>query len=307
MFVIYSFLMFQGLESAGSQVTMLQMLASSIDTANSVDNTPIMDEKNVDITPISSEIIFEDVSFSYDTRKILEDVSFSIPEKTTTAIIGPSGSGKSTMCNLIARFWDVDSGKITIGGIDIREYSLDSLMKNISMVFQNVYLFADTTENNIKFGAQNITEEDVIHAAKRACCHDFIMALPDGYKTMIGESGATLSGGEKQRISIARAMLKDASIVILDEATSSVDPENEHELITAINELTHNKTIIMIAHKLQTVKNADQILVVDNKHIVQKGHHDELIEQEGIYQNFWNMPRKALGWKISRKLSNKLL
>ena len=298
LFIIYSFLMFQGIASAGSQVTMLQMLAASIDTTNEVDRMPIMDENTKDITPKSHDIKFDNVSFSYDQRKILDHISFTIPQKTTTAIIGPSGSGKSTICNLIARFWDVSEGKITIGDIDIREYSLDSLMKNISMVFQNVYLFEDTIENNIKFGSPNATKQDMILAAKKACCHDFIMALPDGYNTLIGEGGATLSGGQKQRISIARAMLKDAPIVILDEATSSVDPENELELISAINELTHNKTIIMIAHKLQTVKKADQILVINNKNIEQIGTHEMLILQDGIYRNFYNQREKALGWKL---------
>ena len=286
LFVVLSFTVFNNLESAGSQITMLQMLASSIDTANSVDNTPVMDEKGTDITPQDTNIVFDKVDFSYSTRKILDHVSFSIPEKTTTAIVGPSGAGKTTMCNLIARFWDVNAGKITIGGTDVRDFKLDSLMKNISMVFQSVYLFADTIENNIKFGCPDATHEQVVEAAKKACCHDFISALPEGYDTVIGEGGGTLSGGEKQRISIARAMLKNAPIIILDEATSSVDPENEDELQRAIEALTHDKTIIMIAHRLKTVRNADQILVLDNAHIVQRGTHAELIQQKGLYADF---------------------
>lgn len=300
LFVILSFTVFNSLESAGSQITMLQMLASSIETANSVDNTPIMDENGTSISPKSTDIEFENVDFSYSTRKILDNVSFSIPEKTTTAIVGPSGSGKTTMCNLIARFWDVNGGKITIGGIDVRDYTLDSLMKNISMVFQNVYLFADTIENNIKFGCPNATHEDVVEAAKKACCHDFIVALPDGYNTIIGEGGGTLSGGEKQRISIARAILKDAPIIILDEATSSVDPENEDELQRAIEALTHDKTIIMIAHRLKTVRNADQILVLNNTHIVQRGTHNELIQQNGLYSDFVKARKEAIGWKLAK-------
>ena len=300
LFVILSFMVFNSLESAGSQITMLQMLASSIDTANSVDDTPVMDEKGKDITLKNTDITFDSVDFSYSTRQILDHVSLSIPEKTTTAIVGPSGAGKTTMCNLIARFWDVNAGKITIGGIDVRDFKLDSLMKNISMVFQSVYLFADTIENNIKFGCPDATHEQVVEAAKKACCHNFISALPDGYDTVIGEGGGTLSGGEKQRISIARAMLKDAPIIILDEATSSVDPENEDELQRAIEALTHDKTIIMIAHRLKTVRNADQILVLDNAHIVQRGTHAELIQQKGLYADFVSARQEAIGWKLAQ-------
>lgn len=224
--------------------------------------------------------------------------SLTIPQGTTTAIVGPSGSGKTTLVNLIARFWDVDSGSVRIGGIDVKDYKLDSLMKNISMVFQNVYLFPDTIENNIKFGCPNATHEDVVKAAKAARCHDFISALPEGYQTVIGESGATISGGEKQRISIARAIMKDAPIIILDEATANVDPENEAELQRAIEALTQGKTIIMIAHRLKTVKNADQIIVIDRGKISQQGTHDELIKQAGIYADFVGMREKAIGWKI---------
>lgn len=300
LFVILSFTVFNSLESAGSQITMLQMLSSSIDTANSVDDMPVMDEIGMDITPTSTDIVFEDVDFSYSTRKILDCVSLSIPEKTTTAIVGPSGSGKTTVCNLIARFWDVGAGKITIGGTDVRDYTLDSLMKNVSMVFQSVYLFADSIENNIKFGCPDATYEQVVEAAKRACCHDFISELPDGYQSVIGEGGGTLSGGEKQRISIARAMLKNAPIIILDEATSSVDPENEDELQRAIKALTHDKTIIMIAHRLKTVKHADQILVLNNTRIVQQGTHEELIQQKGLYADFVATKQEAIGWKLTQ-------
>ncbi len=286
--------------NAGNMASLLQMLAASMDTANSIDDTPVMDEKGADITPKSSEIVFDKVDFSYADRKILDQVSFTIPEKTTTAIVGPSGAGKTTMCNLIARFWDVNAGKITIGGTDVRDFKLDSLMKNISMVFQSVYLFADTIENNIKFGCPDATHEQVVEAAKKACCHNFISALPDGYDTVIGEGGGTLSGGEKQRIAIARAMLKDAPIIILDEATSSVDPENEDELQRAIEALTHDKTIIMIAHRLKTVRNADQILVLDNAHIVQRGTHAELIRQKGLYADFVSARQEAIGWKLAQ-------
>mgnify|MGYP003101485228 FL=1 len=296
--VVASFMVFNDLENAGNMASLLQMLAASMDTANSIDDTPVMDEKGADVVPASSEIIFDNVDFSYADRKILDHVSFTIPAGTTTAIVGPSGSGKTTMCNLIARFWDVDAGRITVGGKDVRDFKLDSLMKNISMVFQSVYLFADTIENNIKFGCPDATHEQVVEAAKKACCHDFISALPEGYDTVIGDGGGTLSGGEKQRISIARAMLKNTPIIILDEATSSVDPENEDELQRAIEALTHDKTIIMIAHRLKTVRSADQILVLNNAHIVQSGTHAELIQQKGLYADFVTARQEAIGWKL---------
>lgn len=313
--VIASFMVFNDLENAGNMASLLQMLAASMDTANSIDDTPVMDEKGADVVPASSEIVFDNVDFSYKVngcgadregglghadRKILDHVSFTIPAGTTTAIVGPSGSGKTTMCNLIARFWDVDAGRITVGGKDVRDFKLDSLMENISMVFQNVYLFADSIENNIKFGCPDATHEQVVEAAKKACCHEFISALPDGYDTVIGEGGGTLSGGEKQRISVARAILKDAPIIILDEATSSVDPENEEELQRAIAELTHDKTIIMIAHRLKTVRGADQILVLDDSHIVQRGTHAELIQQKGLYADFVSARQEAIGWKLAQ-------
>ena len=298
--VVASFMVFNDLENAGNMASLLQMLAASMDMANSIDDTPVMDEKGADVVPASSEIIFDNVDFSYADRKILDHVSFTIPAGTTTAIVGPSGSGKTTMCNLIARFWDVDAGRITVGGKDVRDFKLDSLMKNISMVFQNVYLFADSIENNIKFGCPDATHEQVIEATKKACCHEFISALPDGYDTVIGEGGGTLSGGEKQRISIARAILKNAPIIILDEATSSVDPENEEELQRAIAELTHDKTIIMIAHRLKTVRGADQILVLDDSHIVQSGTHAELIQQKGLYADFVSARQEAIGWKLAQ-------
>ena len=201
---------------------------------------------------------------------------------------------------MIARFWDVQAGRVTIGGHDVKEFTCDSLLNNMSMVFQNVYLFHDTIENNIKFGFPDATHEQVVEAAKKACCHEFITALPDGYNTVIGEGGSTLSGGEKQRISIARAMLKDAPIILLDEATASVDPENEVHLQQAISSLVKDKTLIVIAHRLSTIRNADQILVVDDGKIVQRGTHDELVKQKGIYQNFWDIGQHARNWKLAR-------
>ena len=244
------------------------------------------------------DIVFGRVSFSYEQKTILHDISVTLPDKTTTAIIGPSGSGKTTFCNLVARFWDVDSGSVSIGGRDVRDYTLEALMNQISRVFQNVYLFADTIENNIKFGCPNATHEQVVEAARKAGCDDFIEALPDGYDTVIGGGGASLSGSEKQRISIARAMLKDAPIIILDEATANVDPENEDRLQKTIEALTRDKTIIMIAHRLKTVRNADQILVLDDGRSVQQGKHSELISQPGIYADFVGGKRETSGWKL---------
>ena len=257
-----------------------------------------MDIDGKDIAPKNYDITLENVEFSYENRKIIDNVSLHIPEKTTTAIVGPSGGGKTTLCHLISRFWDVDNGRILFGGTDVREYSMDSLMKNFSFVFQNVYLFGDTIANNIRFGQPEVSMEKVIEAAKKACCHDFIMSLPNGYDTLIGEGGASLSGGEKQRISIARAMMKNAPVIILDEATANVDPENERELVTAIEELTREKTIIMIAHRLKTVRKADNIIVVDKGRIAEQGTHEQLVKQDGIYKSFVRSRENAIGWKI---------
>lgn len=256
-----------------------------------------MDENGKAISPAKHDIVFDHVNFSYEKRQILHDVSAVIPDKSTTAVIGPSGSGKTTFCNLISRFWDVDSGSVKIGGVDVRDYTLESLMSQISVVFQDVYLFADTIENNIKFGCPNAIHEQVVSAAKSACCDDFIESLPDGYNTVIGEGGASLSGGEKQRISIARALLKNAPIVILDEATANVDPENEDRLQSAIQALTKDKTVIMIAHRLKTVRSADQILVIDHGEIAERGTHSELEAKDGI-QRFARVPRAGAYNKI---------
>ena len=299
MMVVSAFLVYSELESAGEMFFMLPMIDTSIDRVEEIDRAPRMDEGGSVQVPKSHDISFEHVDFSYGDRKIIDDVSFTIPEATTTAIVGPSGSGKTTLTSLMARFWDVNKGSVKLGGIDVKDYSLDSLMSNFSMVFQNVYLFNDSIENNIKFGKPAASHEEVVAAAKAARCHEFIMALPDGYNTVIGEGGATISGGERQRLSIARAMLKDAPIVILDEATANVDPENEAELQAAIEALTGGKTIIMIAHRLKTVRHANQILVVDHGRIVQHGTHDQLIRQKGIYADFILNRKAAIDWKIS--------
>ncbi len=298
MCIVMSFLVFGQIKLFGMGMAMLRLSLASIDRTWQTENMEQMDENGTQYCPENLDIEFKNVSFSYENKEILHKLNLKIPEKTTTAIIGPSGSGKTTMCSLIARFWDVDSGSISIGGKDVREYTLESLMDQISMVFQNVYLFADTIENNIKFGMPEATREQVAEAARKACCAEFIEALPNGYDTVIGEGGATLSGGEKQRISIARAMLKDAPIIILDEATANVDPENEDRLQKAVEELTRNKTIIMIAHRLKTVRKADRILVVDNGEIVQSGKHEELVNCKGIYADFVNGRKEAVGWKI---------
>lgn len=295
---ICSFILYTSLEQAGSYNALLHTINVSVDKAQAILDLDTMDIAGRDIEPVAHDIDVEDVSFSYDRRKIIDGVTIHIPEKTTTAIVGPSGGGKTTLCNLISRFWDVDEGCVKLGGTDVREYSMDSLMKNFSFVFQKVYLFADTIANNIRFGQEDASMEEVIAAARKACCHDFIMALPDGYDTVIGEGGASLSGGEKQRISIARAIMKDSPVIILDEATANVDPENEKELTEAIEALTKDKTIIMIAHRLKTVRHADQILVVDGGRIVQQGTHEELLEQDGIYRRFVEAREQAVGWKL---------
>ena len=295
---IAAFMLYASLESAGSYSSLLHTVSVCVDKANAILALDTVDIDGKEIKPENHDIELRHVSFSYDKRKIIDDVSLFIPQKTTTAIVGPSGGGKSTLCNLIARFWDVDSGEITLGGVNVKDYSMNSLMENFAFVFQTVYLFADTIENNIKFGRQDASREEVVEAAKKACCHDFIMKLPDGYDTVIGEGGASLSGGERQRISIARAIMKDAPVIILDEATANVDPENEKELVDAVEALTKEKTIIMIAHRLKTVRHADQIAVVDRGRIAQLGTHEQLMAQEGIYRRFVDARTQAASWKL---------
>ena len=296
---ISAFMLYSSLECAGNYSSLLHVVSVCVDKANAILELDTMDIDGKEIKPQNCNIELDHISFSYDRRKIIDDVSLSIPEKTTTAIVGPSGGGKSTLCNLIARFWDVDEGKVTLGGVNVKDYSMNSLMNNFSFVFQTVYLFADTIENNIKFGRQDATHEEVVAAAKKACCHEFISQLPNGYDTVIGEGGSSLSGGQKQRISIARAIMKDAPVVILDEATANVDPENEKDLMDAIEALTKEKTIIMIAHRLKTVRHADQIVVVDKGRIAQQGTHEQLMTQDGIYKRFVDAREQAVSWKLA--------
>ena len=296
--VISAFIVYASLETAGNYSALLRIVDVSVERAQAILDTPQMDITGEDIQPETQDIRADAVEFSYEKRKVIDGVSLQIPEKTTTAIVGPSGGGKTTLVNLLARFWDVDTGEVTLGGRNVRDYDMDSLMKNFSFVFQNVYLFHDTIANNIRFGQPEADLETVIAAAKKACCHDFIMSLPDGYDTVIGEGGASLSGGEKQRISIARAMMKDAPVIFLDEATANVDPENENELMRAIQALTAEKTVIMIAHRLKTVEHADQILVIDHGRIVQQGTHESLLAQEGLYKTFIGERREAASWKV---------
>ena len=298
MMIVSGFMIYENLDGVGSFSSLLRIVDLSVDMVNQVLAIQPMDIRGQDIEPKSSRIELRDVSFSYGNKKIIDQISLTIPEKTTTALVGPSGSGKTTLCNLIARFWDVDQGSISLDGHDVREYSYDSLIRNFSFVFQSVYLFEDTIANNIRFGKPEASQEEVIEAAKKASCHDFILSLPDGYDTKIGEGGASLSGGERQRISIARAIIKDAPIIILDEATANVDPENEEALMQAIQALTRDKTIIMIAHRLKTVEHADQILVLDQGRIVEQGKHQDLLAKQGIYSKFIQERKTAASWRI---------
>lgn len=297
--VVMSFMMFSRLEAAGRFSAILRNIELAMEQTNALLATPPMDEGAGVEKAGAFDIEVSDVTFGYDDRCVLDGVSLSIPAGSSCAIVGPSGSGKTTLVRLIERFWDVDSGTVTLGGRDVRDYKVDLLLQNFSTVFQGVFLFDDTIENNIKFGSPEATHDQVVDAARRACCEEFIQALPDGYDTRLGESGSSLSGGERQRLSIARAILKDAPIVVLDEATANVDPENELELQHAISELTKSKTVIMIAHRLKTVRNADQILVLDKGRIVQRGTHESLMAEGGLYADFVNMREKTVGWKIA--------
>ena len=297
--LVASFMIYGELIAANNGAFLSKKIGNELDRADEVCDIPKQDSTDEPLAMAGYDVEFDHVSFGYgDGREVIRDVSLRIPEGSSCAIVGPSGSGKTTLVNLIARFWDVDAGRISIGGADVRAGTAESLLARISMVFQDVYLFNDTIESNIRFGVPEATHEQVVAAAEAARCHGFISALPQGYDTVLEEGGASLSGGERQRISIARAILKDAPIVILDEATSSVDPENEHDLIAALSRLTAGKTVISIAHRLNTVATADQILVLDAGCIVQRGRHGQLMEEEGLYRSFIELRRAAAGWTI---------
>ena len=301
--LLFVFDLFSPLKALYGEASRLTVMNAALDRIEAVLNETELPDKGTAHIPNESsgspEICFDNVTFAYQDKEVLHNISFSMQKNTMTALVGPSGGGKSTIANLLARLWDVKSGKVTIRSTDIRDVPLAELMEQISMVFQRVYLFQDTIYNNISMGKPDATEEEVYEAAKKARCYDFIMALPDGFQTIIGEGGATLSGGEKQRISIARCILKDAPIVILDEATASVDTDNESYIQEAINELVKGKTLLVIAHRLNTIRQADQILVISDGRISEQGTHDELMAKAGIYQDFVNIRKKSSGWSLA--------
>ena len=286
--LICSFILFEQLDSAGSFSSLFRSIDIGVDKASAILSVEPMDIDGEELTPEREDITLSHVDFSYDSKLILHDVSLTIPQKTTVAIVGPSGSGKTTLCNLMARFWDVQGGSVSLGGHDVRKYSYDSLIRNFSFVFQRTYLFSDTIANNIRFGKPDATLDEVKEAAKKARCYDFIMALPDGFDTVIGEGGATLSGGERQRIAIARVFLKNPPILILDEATSALDNESEILVGQSLEKLAHGRTTLTIAHRLTTIKNYDRILVLGSEGIVESGTHEELLAKQGVYYRLWN-------------------
>ena len=298
-FLIVSLRFYNPLQQLGTQLAETRGISASVDRVNEIFAIEPLAEPINDPHLDRFDIAFDQVTFRYADSTTLDHINLVIPEHSLTALVGPSGSGKTTITNLIARFWDVQAGSITIGGQDVRHLKSDRLLSYVSCVFQDVYLFHDTIANNIRFGKADATDAEVIAAAQAARAHDFIMQLPDGYETMVGEGGATLSGGEKQRVSIARALLKDAPIVLLDEATASIDPENELFLLEAINALVQSKTVVMIAHRLATIRHAQQIVVLDHGRIVQCGTHDELVRQSGWYRRFWEERQQAHSWKIA--------
>lgn len=295
--IIGSYIIYSSLDAMGTFSALSKIIERCVEKGKDILSIETMDINGKDYKTITSNIELKNVSFSYDKKKIIDNVSLNIKENTKVAFVGPSGSGKTTICHLMARFWDVNEGEVLLDGKNVKDYSIDSLMDNFTFVFQNVYLFNDTILNNLKIAKEDASEEEIKNALDMACCN-FVYDLPLGINTVIGEGGSTLSGGELQRLSIARAILKDSKIVILDEATANVDPENEEKLMKAIDALTKNKTVIMIAHRLKTVKNCDNIFVIDNGKIVESGSHNELIEEEGIYKRFVLDRKEAVGWKI---------
>lgn len=296
LFLVVGSRVFDPLTSALTNFTEFRYFSIAGGRILSLMNEPEM--KGEQQSPAAGDIRFEHVSFAYQDKEVLHDINITLPKNSLTALVGPSGSGKSTVMKLCARFYDPQKGCILFNGVPMNEINPESLMSHISMVFQDVYLFQDTIRNNIRFGKTDATEEEIIAAAKKACCHDFIMRLPKGYDTLVGEGGCTLSGGEKQRVSIARAILKDAPIILLDEATASLDPENEVEVQKAIDSLIKGRTVIAIAHRLKTIKDADQIIVLDNGRIKEEGTHDDLVRNEGLYAHLWNIQESISGWKL---------
>ncbi|MDR1548265.1 MAG: ABC transporter ATP-binding protein/permease [Hungatella sp.] len=299
MLLVASLTMFAGLEQCASQTPMLRIMEASLDRVEEITNAGLegKPKKTAGAIPDRFDITFDHVTFGYGKEPVLKDLSFHVPEHTSVALVGPSSSGKSTITKLIPRFYDVSQGKIQIGGIDIRDMSLDQILSYVSMVFQKVYLFGDTIANNIRFGKQDASMEELIEAAKKACCYDFIMEMENGFDTVIGEGGNTLSGGQKQRISIARAILKDAPIILLDEATSSIDPGNEALIQQAINHLIKDKTLVIIAHNLSAVQTADQILVLNHGQLAESGKHDTLRLKHGLYKDLWDISQEVILWQ----------
>ena len=291
--------LFGPIKALYTQATRLTVMNSCMDRIEEVFGEKELPDNGKSAIPKNSqapEVEFQNVRFAYGDKDVLHDISFTLPQHTMTALVGPSGGGKSTVANLLARFWDVGAGKVLVRGRDVRDVRLADLMEHISMVFQRVYLFQDTIYNNIAMGRPDATWEEVMEAAKKARCYDFIMALPNGFDTVIGEGGESLSGGERQRISIARCILKDAPIVILDEATASVDADNESYIQQAISELCKGKTLLVIAHRLNTIRNANQILVIADGQIAQSGTHEELMEAGGLYRDFVTVRQQSQGW-----------
>ena len=299
MLLVFSFVVYISLNQAGSVLSMIGLLDSGLKAIGEVEASEQMKWSDKPLPMGNNEISLESVSFSYGNNEVLHNVSATIKENSLTAIIGPSGSGKTTLCELIPRFHDIDSGSIKIGGVDIRDADYEELMRRISMVFQRVYLFEDTIYNNIAFGKPGASIDDVRAAAKAARCDEFIEALPNGYNTVLDEGGSSLSGGEKQRISIARAILKDSPIIIMDEATAALDAENEHEILAAIEALTQNKTVIMIAHRIKSIRNADHIIAIKDGRVIQDGNPNELSKQDGLYRDFLRSREEISGWTIN--------
>ena len=296
LFLVVGSRVFDPLTSALTNFTEFRYYSIAGGRILSLMNEPEM--KGEQKSPATGDIRFDHVSFGYQDKEVLHDISVTLPQNSLTALIGPSGSGKSTMMKLCARFYDPQKGQVLFNGVAMSCIEPESLMSHISMVFQDVYLFQDTIRNNIRFGKPDATEEEIVAAARKACCHDFIMRLPKGYDTMVGEGGCTLSGGEKQRISIARAILKDAQIILLDEATASLDPENEVEVQKAIDTLIKGRTVIAIAHKLKTIMNADRIIVLNEGKIEEEGTHKELMQAGGLYAHLWHLQESTSGWKL---------